>query len=165
MPANVICKMVSMLSIGRWACLTQSSSSHRLDARCHFMILYNTYIIGWDVENDSPLWLQILMRLFICVVWLIGPHLFRFMLSKSTHHSIHHPSIMQNWHKNVDVHNGNKTTLTVVLTHWGQDKMDAISQTTFWSAFSWMKMFEFRLNFHWSLFLRVRLTIFQHWFR
>ena len=44
-------------------------------------------------------------------------------------------------------------------------QMDAISQTTFSSAFSWMKMFEFRLKFHWSLFLRVQLTIFQHWFR
>ena len=43
--------------------------------------------------------------------------------------------------------------------------MDTISQTTFWGAFSWMKMFEFRLKFHWSLFLRVQLTIFQHWFR
>ena len=51
------------------------------------------------------------------------------------------------------------------LTHWGREKMDAISQATFWSAFSWMKMFEFRLKFHWSLFLRVQLTIFQHWFR
>ena len=28
-----------------------------------------------------------------------------------------------------------------------------------------MKMFEFRLQFHWSLFPRVQLTIFQHWFR
>ena len=25
--------------------------------------------------------------------------------------------------------------------------------------------YEFRLKFHWSLFLRVQLTIFQHWFR
>ena len=32
------------------------------------------------------------------------------------------------------------------LTHWGRDKMDAISQTTFSSTFSWMKMFEFRLK-------------------
>ena len=38
------------------------------------------------------------------------------------------------------------------------------SQTTFSSTFSWMKMFEFRLKVHWSLFLRVELTIFQHWF-
>ena len=29
----------------------------------------------------------------------------------------------------------------------------------------WMKMFEFRLKFHWSLFLRVQLTIIQHCFR
>ena len=37
------------------------------------------------------------------------------------------------------------------LTHWGRDKIYAISQTTFWSALSWMKMFEFRLKFHvWS---------------
>ena len=27
------------------------------------------------------------------------------------------------------------------------------------------KMYEFRLKFHWSLFLKVLLTIFQHWFR
>ena len=30
---------------------------------------------------------------------------------------------------------------------------------------SWMKMFEFPSQFHWNLFLRVQLTIFQHWFR
>ena len=36
-----------------------------------------------------------------------------------------------------------------VLTHWSQDKMDAILQTTLSSAFSWMKMFEFRLQFDW----------------
>ena len=51
------------------------------------------------------------------------------------------------------------------LTHWGWDKMDAISQTTCSGAFSWMKIFEFRLKFHWSLFLRVQLTIIQHCFR
>ena len=51
------------------------------------------------------------------------------------------------------------------LTHWGRDKMAAIFQMTFSSAFSSMKMLEFRLRFHWSLFLRVQLTIIQHWFR
>ena len=50
------------------------------------------------------------------------------------------------------------------LTHWGRDEMDAISQTTCSSAFPWMKMFEFWLKFHWSLFLRVQLTIIQHCF-
>ena len=51
------------------------------------------------------------------------------------------------------------------LTHWGRDKMDAIFQTTFSNAFLWMKMYEFRLRFHWSLFLRFQLTLIQHWFR
>ena len=51
-----------------------------------------------------------------------------------------------------------------VLTHWGRDKMAAISHTTFSNAFSWMKMYEFRLRYHWSLFLWVQSTIFQHWF-
>ena len=51
------------------------------------------------------------------------------------------------------------------LTHWDRDKMAAISQTTFSNGFSWMKMYEFRLTFHWSWFLGVQLTIFEHWFR
>ena len=51
------------------------------------------------------------------------------------------------------------------LTHWGWDKMATIFQTAFSNAFSWMKMNEFRLGFHWSLFLRFELTIFHHWFR
>ena len=31
--------------------------------------------------------------------------------------------------------------------------------------FSLMKMFEFCLRFDWSLFLRLKWTVFQHWFR
>ena len=51
------------------------------------------------------------------------------------------------------------------LTHWGRDKMAVVSQTTSSNAFSGMKILEFRLRCHWSLFLRVQLTIIQHWFR
>ena len=51
------------------------------------------------------------------------------------------------------------------LTNWGPDKIAAISQTTFSNAFSWMKIYEFRLRCQWSSFLRVQLTIFEHWFR
>ena len=43
--------------------------------------------------------------------------------------------------------------------------MAAIFQTTFSNAIFLMKMYEFWLRFHWSLFLRVQLTIFHHWFR
>ena len=51
------------------------------------------------------------------------------------------------------------------LTHWGRDKMDAISMDAFSNTFSWMKIYKFRLKFHWSLFPAVKSTIFQHWFR
>ena len=51
--------------------------------------------------------------------------------------------------------------ISVKLTHWGRDKMPAIFQTTFSNAFSWMKICEFRLIFHWILFLKVNL----YWFR
>ena len=53
------------------------------------------------------------------------------------------------------------------LTHWDRDESDNIPQKTFSNIFSPMKMFDFGLNFHWRLFLRVRvqLTIFQHWVR
>ena len=51
------------------------------------------------------------------------------------------------------------------LTHWGRDKMAAISQTTLSNPFSWMKLFEFGLKVHWSWFPMVQLTIFKHCFR
>ena len=51
------------------------------------------------------------------------------------------------------------------LTHWDRDKMAAFFQTTFSNGFSWMKIYGFRLGFHWSLFIGFELTTFQHWFR
>ena len=51
------------------------------------------------------------------------------------------------------------------LTHWGRDKMAAIFQMAFSNAFCWMNMYKFQLRFHWSLFTRVPLTIYQHWLR
>ena len=51
---------------------------------------------------------------------------------------------------------------SIWLTHWG---WDAISQTTFSNAISWMKMYEYRSKFHWRVLLRAQLTIFHHWFR
>ena len=49
------------------------------------------------------------------------------------------------------------------LTHWGRDKMAAISQTIFSNVFSQMNIYEFRLIFHWSLFLSVKLITLKHW--
>ena len=42
--------------------------------------------------------------------------------------------------------------------------MDAVFRTICSSEFSWMKMYKFRLSFHWSLCPSVQLIIFQHWF-
>ena len=68
-------------------------------------------------------------------------------------HRIYHPGEYAGWYH------------FLCLTHWGRDEMNNISWTTFSNVFSSMKVFEFRLKFHWSLFPRVQLTIFQHWFR
>ena len=38
------------------------------------------------------------------------------------------------------------------LTYWGRDKMAGIFWTTFSNTFPWMKVYEFRLRFHWNLF-------------
>ena len=62
-------------------------------------------------------------------------------------------------------HSSAGSTFGFPLTHWGRDKMAVISQTILSNAFYWMKIFEFRLKFHWSLFLRVQSTIFQHWLK
>ena len=51
------------------------------------------------------------------------------------------------------------------LTHLFLDKMVAISRTIYSDAFSSMGSFVLWLEFHWSLFLGVKLTITQHWFR
>ena len=45
------------------------------------------------------------------------------------------------------------------LIHWSRDEIYAILQTPCSIAFSRIKMYEFRLKFHWSLFLRVQLTV------
>ena len=50
-------------------------------------------------------------------------------------------------------------------THWDRDNIGAIFQITFSNVFSWMKIYEFRLIFYWSLFLRVPSTILHRWFR
>ena len=51
------------------------------------------------------------------------------------------------------------------LTHLPLDQMASISQTTFSNTFFLMKMLVFQFNFPWNMFLRIQLTINQHWFR
>ena len=49
-------------------------------------------------------------------------------------------------------------------TYWGRDKVDIISQTMLWNVYSSMEIFKFWLKCHWSLPIRVQLTILQHWY-
>ena len=55
------------------------------------------------------------------------------------------------------------------LTRWKhvevETKWPPFSRRHFLEHFSWVKMNEFRLKSHWSLFLRDQLTMSQHWFR
>ena len=52
----------------------------------------------------------------------------------------------------------NRPWLTIILTHWGLDKMTADFQTTFSNAFSLMKLYEFLFKSYWSIFPKVRFT-------
>ena len=53
----------------------------------------------------------------------------------------------------------------IILTHLPWTKWPKFRQMTFSNAFSWMKIIEFRVKFHWNLFPGVQSTISQHWFR
>ena len=80
----------------------------------------------------------------------------------------HKTSILPNKIRvNVYVHSHNKRKFEWMLnTLRSRKKWPPFFQTTLSNAFSWLKMYEFRLRFHWSLFPRVQLTtIFQHWFK
>ena len=56
-----------------------------------------------------------------------------------------------------------KVCLGWLISPW--TKWPPFWQKIFSHAFSWMKMIEFWFKFHWNLFLGVKLTISQHWFR
>ena len=51
------------------------------------------------------------------------------------------------------------------MNHLPRDKLAAISQTRNSGAFLWLQNFVFWIKFHWSLFVRVQLTITQRWLR
>ena len=64
------------------------------------------------------------------------------------------------WHRRDD-----KPLPEQMLIQFTDTYMQHYSQIINSNVFSWMKSFVFWFEFHWSLFLRVHLTIIQHWFR
>ena len=130
--------------------------------------------MGWKINDFNPIWVRLLGRsqlsnpsdlpwydiisCYLLSAWALsgGCHRLPLMIS---HHCL------QWWLGAVRNRTSASTMPASLLTHWGRDKMDADFQTTFSNAISWMKMHELRLRFHWSLFPKVQLTIFQHRFR
>ena len=103
-------------------------------------------LLLWTVDLFGTRWKKILAE------WLaIIQSFFFLLLSLSKHFSINGDFIVEVTECSID-------GKLLCLTHWGQDKMAVIFQKIFSNAFSWMKMCEFRLIFHWILFLMVQLT-------
>ena len=82
--------------------------------------------------------------------------------------------VMAQWSKEKLWPNGpKKSFVTSRHKQWCQDSFNTLRQRQnghhfsddVFKCFSWMKMYKFWLRFHWSLFPRVQLTIFQHLFR
>ena len=106
---------------------------------------------GLNVLNDwFPIWCDNFVFIFSCTTLLIQLPVMLFII----------------WETEQQLcGSGYYLVWSGLSTYWGQDRMDTIFQTICSNAFSWMKMYEFELKFHWNLFLGVQLTIFQHWFR
>ena len=82
----------------------------------------------------------------MCLIW--------FMWHKN-HHGVSNvvaKDLALIWYHGMAVHAG------VALTHWGRDKMAAISQTTFSNAFSWMKVHAFCSKFRWGFATKVQIN-------
>ena len=56
-------------------------------------------------------------------------------------------------------------TITNKISHWGWDKMADMFTDGIFKCIFLIKNIWILIKFHWSLFLRFQLTIFQHWFR
>ena len=108
----------------------------------------------WQLDCFSNSWLFISVSLCGAVHWWV--------VDSSHKRPVMQKSIYNIWH--IFPHIFPQTNVEQICS-FEFLKMAAISQTIFSGAFSGMKIYEFRLRFHWSLFLRFELTIFQHWFR
>ena len=116
------------------------------------LCIHKTNVFGIKTDLET----HIKFTTIMCVV-----ELFLQWLIVSNHHK---PSVSAKvWYYMYIRHRND--TCAIHINSSPLDKMAAISQTVFSDAFSWMKSFIFWSNFYWSLFLRVQLTIFLHWFR
>ena len=98
--------------------------------------------------------------IFIFMISQLKPHIQIFYVGRAIYSSIDYVvNLLSNITHSCWCSCYNIVACSHLLTHWGWDKMATIFQTTFSNAFPWMKMYDFWLKFHWSLFIRVQLTI------
>ena len=69
-----------------------------------------------------------------------------------------HPWLLMPWLLSSSEYKQPRCFNRTILRHWRRDKIAAIFNTTFINGFSWMKMYKFRIRFHWSLFLWAKLV-------
>ena len=92
--------------------------------------------------NGSPFWFW---------VWSLLTSSFRFTSLAPVH--------------SYDCHSPREATMTNRVTLRPRQKWPPFRRRCFWNAFSWMKIYEYRLKFELNLFLRFQFIIFQPWFR
>ena len=142
----------------RWIPLKKASDA---ELWCFFDLRLNKRLSkqsqGWWFETPScPLWRHcneygrycMYSRLFTCLMVMDQIRVYRILLRIliiSHQHATH-------------LCNKQNIIFYITWTCWGRDIFTAISQTTF-------SKWAFQLRFHWNLFLRFELTIFQHWLR
>ena len=125
-------------------------------------LIYNGYIMRFNTLNfwQSKSLLQTMpgFSLFPCTNFEVFWFIFSWHLFQKAKLNICQ-NLFQKW---FGVEQGQPNGGPVYFTHIGITRpgwvdtlrpreMDAISQTTFSSAFSWIKMFEFQLKYHWSV--------------
>ena len=117
-------------------------------------------IMAWHRPGDKPLCEQmmIISLTHICVTrpqWVKVPQ--DYSMSRSPFLNIIDDKQKYNsWIKNESLQKCATLRPTQTWRHFADD---------FSNAFSWRKMHEFRLRYHWKLFLWLELMIFQYWFR
>ena len=116
----------------------------------------HTYLI----TSSSPLTIALVSGMHSrCNFFLVSIEITKLRFISIIQWWLYHSAEIQTHNNRAD----SKQMLKFILysTHWGRDKMATISRTTFSNAFSWMKMYDFRLQFHCNLFSKVQLTTYQ----
>ena len=116
----------------------------------------HTYLVGFS----SPLTIALVSGLHSkCKSFLVGIAISHIRVILIIQWWLYHTAEIQTHNSRPD----SKQMLKFILclTHWGRDKTATISRTTLSDAFPWMKMYDFRLQFHCNLFSRIQLTTYQ----